>query len=62
MLGKVFMTRSCTGPEPGRRSGNPCLACAFTFTSQPNGQCADVTPGDGHGSCATCTAGGVCGP
>ena len=43
-------------------SGNPCLACAFTFTSQPNGQCADVTPGDGHGSCATCTAGGVCGP
>ena len=25
VLGKVFMTRSCTGPEPGRRSGNPCL-------------------------------------
>ena len=22
---KVFMFRSCTGPEPGRRSGSPCL-------------------------------------
>jgi excinuclease ABC subunit C len=25
VLSKVFMFRSCTGPEPGRRSGNPCL-------------------------------------
>jgi excinuclease ABC subunit C len=25
VLGKVFMFRSCTGPEPGRRSGSPCL-------------------------------------
>src|SRR5438067_12795598 len=25
VLAKVFMFRSCTGPEPGRRSGNPCL-------------------------------------
>ncbi|HUH81136.1 MAG TPA: excinuclease ABC subunit UvrC [Solirubrobacteraceae bacterium] len=25
VLTKVFMFRSCTGPEPGRRSGNPCL-------------------------------------
>jgi len=25
VLAKVFMTRSCTGPEPGRRSGSPCL-------------------------------------
>ena len=25
MLAKVFMFRSCTGPEPGRRSGSPCL-------------------------------------
>jgi excinuclease ABC subunit C len=25
LLTKVFMFRSCTGPEPGRRSGNPCL-------------------------------------
>jgi excinuclease ABC subunit C len=25
LLGKVFMYRSCTGPEPGRRSGSPCL-------------------------------------
>jgi excinuclease ABC subunit C len=24
-LGKVFMIRSCTGPEPGRRTGSPCL-------------------------------------
>ncbi len=24
-LAKVFMYRSCTGPEPGRRSGSPCL-------------------------------------
>jgi excinuclease ABC subunit C len=25
VLGKVFMFRSCTGPQPGRRSGSPCL-------------------------------------
>jgi excinuclease ABC subunit C len=25
LLGKVFMLRSCTGAEPGRRSGSPCL-------------------------------------
>jgi excinuclease ABC subunit C len=25
VLGKVFMFRTCTGPEPGRRSGSPCL-------------------------------------
>src|SRR6201992_214616 len=25
VLGKVFMSRSCDGPEPGRRSGSPCL-------------------------------------
>jgi excinuclease ABC subunit C len=25
LLAKVFMFRSCTGPEPGRRSGSPCL-------------------------------------
>ena len=25
VLTKVFMFRSCTGPEPGRRSGSPCL-------------------------------------
>src|ERR1700761_9209662 len=25
VLGKVFMYRSCDGPEPGRRSGSPCL-------------------------------------
>lgn len=24
-LGKVFMIRSCTGQEPGRRTGSPCL-------------------------------------
>src|SRR6059036_1523987 len=24
-LGKVFMIRSCTGEEPGRRTGSPCL-------------------------------------
>src|SRR5205807_9752887 len=25
VLGTVFMCRSCEGPEPGRRSGSPCL-------------------------------------
>src|ERR1700756_557017 len=25
LLAKIFMFRSCTGPEPGRRSGSPCL-------------------------------------
>ena len=25
LLGKVFLFRSCTGSEPGRRSGSPCL-------------------------------------
>jgi excinuclease ABC subunit C len=25
LLGKVFMFRTCDGPEPGRRSGSPCL-------------------------------------
>ena len=25
VLGKVFLFRSCDGPEPGRRSGSPCL-------------------------------------
>ncbi|MGI8579115.1 MAG: excinuclease ABC subunit UvrC, partial [Solirubrobacteraceae bacterium] len=25
LLGKVFLFRSCDGPEPGRRSGSPCL-------------------------------------
>src|ERR671925_554962 len=25
VLGKIFQLRSCEGPEPGRRSGSPCL-------------------------------------
>jgi excinuclease ABC subunit C len=25
LLGKVFLFRTCEGPEPGRRSGSPCL-------------------------------------
>jgi excinuclease ABC subunit C len=25
LLAKIFMFRSCTGPEPGRRIGSPCL-------------------------------------
>ena len=25
VLGKVFLFRTCDGPEPGRRSGSPCL-------------------------------------
>jgi len=25
LLGRVFMFRTCEGPEPGRRSGSPCL-------------------------------------
>src|SRR4051812_165032 len=25
LLGKIFLSRSCEGPEPGRHSGSPCL-------------------------------------
>src|SRR6202012_190853 len=25
VLGKVFLFRTCDGPQPGRRSGSPCL-------------------------------------
>src|SRR5438270_328660 len=25
LLGKIFLFRTCDGPEPGRRSGSPCL-------------------------------------
>jgi excinuclease ABC subunit C len=25
LLGRIFLIRSCTGSEPGRRSGSPCL-------------------------------------
>jgi excinuclease ABC subunit C len=25
LLGRIFLIRSCTGAEPGRRSGSPCL-------------------------------------
>jgi excinuclease ABC subunit C len=25
LLGKIFQYRTCEGPEPGRKSGNPCL-------------------------------------
>ncbi len=25
LLGKIFLFRTCEGPEPGRRSGSPCL-------------------------------------
>ena len=25
LLGKLFQFRTCEGPEPGRRSGSPCL-------------------------------------
>src|ERR1044072_7296117 len=25
LLGQIFLSRSCNGPEPGRRSGSPCL-------------------------------------
>ena len=25
LLGKIFLLRSCEGPEPGRHSGSPCL-------------------------------------
>ncbi|HUB76105.1 MAG TPA: GIY-YIG nuclease family protein, partial [Solirubrobacteraceae bacterium] len=25
LLGRIFLIRSCTGREPGRRSGSPCL-------------------------------------
>ncbi len=35
VLGKVFMFRTCTGPEPGRRSGSPCLDYYIKRCSAP---------------------------
>ena len=35
VLGKVFMFRSCDGPEPGRRSGSPCLDYYITRCEAP---------------------------
>jgi excinuclease ABC subunit C len=35
VLAKVFMFRSCTGPEPGRRSGSPCLDYYIKRCSAP---------------------------
>ncbi len=35
VLAKVFMFRSCTGPEPGRRGGSPCLDYYIKRCSAP---------------------------
>jgi excinuclease ABC subunit C len=35
VLAKVFMFRSCTGPEPGRRSGSPCLTTTSSAARRP---------------------------
>src|SRR6201995_2510687 len=37
-LGKVFQYRSCNGPEPGRRSGSPCLDY---YIKRCGGPCVD---------------------
>ena len=35
LLAKVFMFRSCTGAEPGRRSGSPCLDTTSSAARRP---------------------------
>jgi excinuclease ABC subunit C len=45
VLAKVFMFRSCTGPEPGRRSGSPCLDYYIKRCGAP---CVDYVSKDGY--------------
>jgi excinuclease ABC subunit C len=45
VLAKVFMFRSCTGPEPGRRSGSPCLDYYIKRCGAP---CVDYVTKDGY--------------
>ena len=45
VLAKVFMFRSCTGPEPGRRSGSPCLDYYIKRCGAP---CVDYVSKEGY--------------
>jgi excinuclease ABC subunit C len=45
VLAKVFMFRSCTGPEPGRRSGSPCLDYYIKRCGAP---CVDFVSKEGY--------------
>jgi excinuclease ABC subunit C len=45
LLGKVFQFRSCQGPEPGRRSGSPCLDYYIKRCGAP---CVDYVTRDGY--------------
>ncbi len=45
LLGKVFQFRSCQGPEPGRRSGSPCLDYYIKRCGAP---CVDYVSRDGY--------------
>jgi excinuclease ABC subunit C len=45
LLGKVFQFRSCQGPEPGRRSGSPCLDYYIKRCGAP---CVDYVDEDGY--------------
>src|SRR4051812_41876554 len=44
-LGKVFQFRSCQGPEPGRRSGSPCLDYYIKRCGAP---CVGYTTKEGY--------------
>jgi excinuclease ABC subunit C len=45
LLGKVFQFRSCQGPEPGRRSGSPCLDYYIKRCGAP---CVEYISRDGY--------------
>ncbi|HEY8583480.1 MAG TPA: excinuclease ABC subunit UvrC [Capillimicrobium sp.] len=45
VLGKVFQFRSCQGPEPGRRSGSPCLDYYIKRCGAP---CVGYTTREGY--------------
>jgi excinuclease ABC subunit C len=45
LLGKVFQFRSCQGPEPGRRSGSPCLDYYIKRCGAP---CVEYVSRDGY--------------
>jgi excinuclease ABC subunit C len=45
LLGKVFQFRSCQGPEPGRRSGSPCLDYYIKRCGAP---CVGYTTREGY--------------
>ncbi|MCW3009053.1 MAG: uvrC [Solirubrobacterales bacterium] len=45
LLGKVFQFRSCQGPEPGRRTGSPCLDYYIKRCGAP---CVEYISRDGY--------------